>query len=75
MALLNSFAFYPSSSTPLDIRDSVGNLLGARFSVPLPMIKQLEDSIAVLTAATSSKSKDSSGGKKRGFSLSRHFIA
>ncbi len=39
------------------------------------MIKQLEDSKAVLTAATSSKSKDPSGGEKRGFSLSRHFIA
>jgi hypothetical protein len=75
MALLNSFAFYPSSSAPLDIRDSVGNLLGAHFSVPLPMIKQLEDSTAVLAAATSSKSKDTSGGEKRGFSLSRHFIA
>ncbi len=55
MAPLNSFAFYPSSSGPLDIRDSVGNLLGARFSVPPPIIKQLEDSTAVLAAATSSK--------------------
>ncbi len=56
MALLNSFTFYPSSPAPLDIRDSVGNLLGARFSVPLPMIKQLEDSTAVLAAASSSQS-------------------
>jgi hypothetical protein len=38
MALLKSFVFHLSSSAPLDIRDSVGNLLGARFSVPLPMI-------------------------------------
>jgi hypothetical protein len=39
------------------------------------MIKQLEDSRAVLAAATSSKSKGHSGGEKRGFSLARHFIA
>ncbi len=75
MALLNSFTFYPSSPAPLDIRDSVGNLLGARFSVPLPMIKQLEDSTAVLAAASSSQSQGHSGGEKRGFSFARHFIA
>ncbi len=37
-ALLSSFAFYPSTSASLDIRDSVGNLLGASFSFHLSII-------------------------------------
>jgi hypothetical protein len=68
MALLSSFAFYPSSPAPLDIHDNVGNLLGARLSVSLSIIEKLEDSIAVLAAATSSKTTGHPGGEKRVFS-------
>jgi hypothetical protein len=75
MALLNSFVFYPSLPAPLDIRDSAGKFLRARFTVLLSMIEQLQGSTAVLAAASSFKSTEYLCSKIRGFPKARHFIA